>query len=461
MQSEVRVPVRGTHVLPDPGPPTRSRAGADAVAVLHRAARELMGHLPELTDRILAELRDREPAYRAALEADHDRLWQEVHDSLRNNVSSFFHPRESRAAARRCSWEIGASGAERGLPLDTLLHAFRIGGALVWDDLLEHTARRSAEDVRLLVHIAADVWNFVDEQCRMVADAHHHVERTLAWRRENQVRLMTAALLDGTARVADLPEVAAALVLPESGSYAVLAVAGGPRAGSRNAGPGPLPAPPGHRVLWHPGPTGAAGPAGPGGAAAPPAGPGVPVAAVPGPDRSGAGDPGGESAACHGIVLLGEEGTAGLAAALAPPPGVRVGVSSPVQGLAALGDARRLADTALHCCPREGGTVRLEDRLPAALVLSSPGLGGALAERVLGPLRRLEPGDRDMLLETLTVWLECDGSAPRAASRLYCHRNTVLNRLRRCEQLTGRSLARPADLVELSLALQAARLLHR
>jgi DNA-binding PucR family transcriptional regulator len=47
----------------------------------------------------------------------------------------------------------------------------------------------------------------------------------------------------------------------------------------------------------------------------------------------------------------------------------------------------------------------------------------------------------------------------RAAGQLYCHRNTVFNRIRRIEQLTGRSLARPLDIVELTLALDAVRLL--
>ncbi|MCP9953498.1 PucR family transcriptional regulator [Actinomadura madurae] len=70
----------------------------------------------------------------------------------------------------------------------------------------------------------------------------------------------------------------------------------------------------------------------------------------------------------------------------------------------------------------------------------------------------MEPGFRDALLATLETWLECEGSAARAADRLFCHRNTVLNRLRKIEQLTGRTLARPGDLVELVLALSALRL---
>ena len=130
-----------------------------------------------------------------------------------------------------------------------------------------------------------------------------------------------------------------------------------------------------------------------------------------------------------------------------------------VDGLASVGDARRLAETALRTCPASGGTVLLDEHLPAALVVSSPGLGTALADRVLGPLDRLDPADRDVLIETLTAWLDSDGSAQRAGAKLYCHRNTVLNRLRRFEQLTGRCLTRPSDAVEVSLALAARRLL--
>ncbi len=141
------------------------------------------------------------------------------------------------------------------------------------------------------------------------------------------------------------------------------------------------------------------------------------------------------------------------------PPGARVGISSVVAGLAAVGDARRLAETALRACPAGGGVVLLDEQLPAALVVSSPGLGSALAARVLGPLDRLDPADRDVIIETLTAWLDSDGSAQRAGARLYCHRNTVLNRLRRFEQLTGRCLTRPSDAVEVSLALAARRLL--
>ncbi|MFC7824103.1 PucR family transcriptional regulator [Streptomyces sp. NPDC057375] len=414
-----------TGLTPVPRPRTpgvTSLIDADALRVLHRAARTLLDDLPDLTDRLVALLQEQEPAYRAAVTKDAAATWQEAHRSLRHSVASLLDPRGARDAARRCSWRIGAARAEQGLPLDALLHAFRLGGSLVWQRLVEETSRAAPEDVRLLVHVAADVWNFVDEHCTLVADAYRQTEWQIGRRRENRARLLAAGLLDGTGRIADLPEAARALDLPEQGRYVVVAVTGGPP--GRSDAARAVAVPPGARVHWHAGPEVDYGI--------------VLVGAV-----EGLTDPGPPRTASH-----------------APVPGLRIGVGSPVEGLAAVGDARRLADTALDICPPAGGTVRLADQLPAALVVSSPELGRALAEKVLGPLLRLEPADREVLLDTLTTWLECDGSAQRAGERLYCHRNTVLNRLRRCEQLTGRSLARPADVVEFSLALTARRVLR-
>ncbi|MFJ7181765.1 PucR family transcriptional regulator [Streptomyces massasporeus] len=408
---------------PTPVPQPRSRRirsliDADALRVLHRAARVLLDDLPDLTDRLLAVLREQEPAYRTALDNDHAATWQEVYRSLRHSVTSLLDPRGTREAAHRCTWRIGVARAEQGLPLDALLHAFRLGGSLVWQRLVEETTRSEPEDIRLLVHVATDVWNFVDEHCTLVADAYRQAERQLAWRRENRVRLLAAALLDGTSRIADLPETAERLSLPERGRYVVVAIAGGP----------PHDLEPGGSAYVHSG---------------------VEVD--------------------HGIVLVGDEGDEGDGKAdrdpLAAldltgeaPAGRRIGVGCAVTGLAAVGGARRLADLALSISPPEGGTVKLTEHLPEALVVSCPELGATLTEQVLGPLLRLEPADRDVLLDTLVAWFASEGSAQRAGERLYCHRNTVLNRLRRCEQLIGRSLARPHDVVEISLALTARRL---
>ncbi|WP_392968416.1 PucR family transcriptional regulator [Streptomyces sp. LN245] len=470
MQHLVPAHVRSQPGTRSPVPPARPAVDAEALAVLHRAARALMAGLPELGERLVDLLVAREPAYRAAMEADAESVRDEVRRSLRLNVGSLIQPGELREAAHRCSWAIGRARAERGLPLDALLRAFRLGGGMIWQELVDETTRRHPSDARLLVHVAADVWNFVDDHCAVAADAYRQTERELMWRRENRLRLMTAALLDGTARIADLPATAAALGLPEHGRYAVvLARLPSGRAFTDVRGQVSLS---GLRVLWYrdrdrdgggsygivllgdrPHDGEQSGRGHDSGLLGAGHGPGSAPAAEAGPD--GADGRGAEHPGTHGPDVDAGE----IARRLTAPPVARVGVSPVVEGLAAIGDARRLADTALRACPRVGGTVVLEEHLPAALVVSAPVLGAALSERVLGPLLRLDLSDRDILLDTLTVWLACDGSAQRAAGRLYCHRNTVLNRLRRCEQLTGRSLTRPADVVELSLALAAHSLL--
>ncbi|MFJ8858942.1 PucR family transcriptional regulator [Streptomyces sp. NPDC102451] len=159
------------------------------------------------------------------------------------------------------------------------------------------------------------------------------------------------------------------------------------------------------------------------------------------------------------VVALGDRDPAAAAALLArwcPGPG---GIGPVAEGLAGLGAARRLAEVALLTCPPgTSEVVRLEERLPAALVASQPELSARLVTDVFGPLLALDPADRALLVRTFEAWLECEGSAGRAAGRLYCHRNTVLNRLRRLERLTSRSLTRPRELIEMMLALDAFRL---
>lgn len=197
---------------------------------------------------------------------------------------------------------------------------------------------------------------------------------------------------------------------------------------------------------------------------------GTPVpdaAVVEGPDADGSrwwwgaaeGSPGGAESREVAVVLLGPAGPARAAARLRELGAGPGGVSPVVGSLAEVGAARRLAGTALLTCePGSREIVRLDERLPAALLVSRPELSTRLLAEVFGPLLTLVPAERSLLVETLETWLECGGSVGRAAARLGCHRNTVFNRLRRLERLTARSLSRPRELVDLVLALDVLRL---
>jgi hypothetical protein len=59
-------------------------------------------------------------------------------------------------------------------------------------------------------------------------------------------------------------------------------------------------------------------------------------------------------------------------------------------------------------------------------------------------------------LPTIRTWLEHDRQTDKAAQALHIHPNTLLYRVRRFEQITGRSLASTEVLAETWLALRAA-----
>ncbi len=73
----------------------------------------------------------------------------------------------------------------------------------------------------------------------------------------------------------------------------------------------------------------------------------------------------------------------------------------------------------------------------------------------LGPLAGRDAAAA-RLRETLRIYLSEGESAPRAAQRLYAHRNTVLQRVARAEELLGHPIA--GRRLELALALE---LTHR
>jgi hypothetical protein len=138
----------------------------------------------------------------------------------------------------------------------------------------------------------------------------------------------------------------------------------------------------------------------------------------------------------------------------------RVGISPPYARLSDTAWAVGLAAVARACSPP--GTVAvntLDDRPIATLVSAGRAVAEQVAHTVLGPVLALDAADRALLLETLEVWFDAGGSAADASLRLFCHRNTVRNRLARVEELTGRSLTNPAATSELRVALEVVRLL--
>jgi sugar diacid utilization regulator len=81
-------------------------------------------------------------------------------------------------------------------------------------------------------------------------------------------------------------------------------------------------------------------------------------------------------------------------------------------------------------------------------------------ERELAPLRNT-PRKEDHLLETVEVYLACNGNLSEAARRLHLHRNSLLYRLHHIRDLLGHDLENPELRLALQLALKGRRVLEQ
>jgi DNA-binding PucR family transcriptional regulator len=108
--------------------------------------------------------------------------------------------------------------------------------------------------------------------------------------------------------------------------------------------------------------------------------------------------------------------------------------------------ARRLAELS----PAQAGVIRFDEVEMLCVMNDDPELLEGFVERKLGALAADE-NTVGRLRETVLVWLREGGNARRTAERLHTHRNTVLYRVQRAEQILGRPLGE--DRLGLELAL--------
>jgi hypothetical protein len=311
----------------------------------------------------------------------------------------------------------GRDRAAAGVPIAAVMEAYRVGVAFIWDTIVE-ASRRAGVSADDLVAVTAQLWSGQEQLTQAMAEG---------YRQEATARLLTqdaerGALVEALLRGQDLAdatlwEVAGVLGLPRRGPFVVVVAALADLA--RHA----LPSIENQlavadlRSAWR-------------------LLPDLQVGIVCIPDQA------------RRSRLLNE---------LRTHQAVRQGVSPAYPELSATGEALRLARITMSTAPRSGGVREFDDDAMSIAAVAAPDVTTRLAVSVLGPLRTMRPDDRQILLHTLEVWLDCGGSADVAGERLFCHPNTVRARLRRIEDRTGRSLAKPRELAELCLALDIER----
>jgi hypothetical protein len=365
-------------------------------------ARRVLARLDELVERMGAAYRDEVPEYAALTEVE---MAGEVLPVSRAIVAAFFE-----AAAADRAPDVGEIGAlqrmgarrlEMGVPLEPMLHVYRVAGRTVWSAMVEAT--REGEEPAL-ADLGGAWMDFVDRAASVAAsgylDASHDHLRRLDARR---TALLEALLAAGDA--ADVAALRAEFTTPLAARYQPVLVAGDDVASRID-------------------------------------------------DLAAACPPGTLSGHRGGHVLLLAAGEPDLARLLR-----RTGDGVVVHGPAAapgpsltaeVRHAEQLVEVAWAAGRR--GVFGTDDLLIDQLVAGSPRASAALVSQVLHPLRA---GDRTgVLVATLATWL-ATGTVPETARREVVHPNTVSYRLRRVKELTGLDPRIPNDATLLSLALAA------
>ncbi|MFE2011166.1 PucR family transcriptional regulator [Streptomyces sp. NPDC059491] len=311
--------------------------------------------------------------------------------------------------------ETGRARARQGVPLADTLHAYRIGAELLWAEILEEARTEVSADV--LLSESTRFWASFGLYAEATAEAYREKAAELTSRGQARRSTLVEALFSGIITDRTLWEAARELGLPEHGPYAVAVAEAGapgeePLSGAETAlRQEELPSV--WRLL-----------------------PDQQLALIALPTATA-------ETACLRVLRRAH---------------ARVGFSPRFQALQDTPQALRFARLALAGL-RSGrtGVARFDDNPLAMVVAAAPAEAAHLVEAVLQPVIDLPAPERSRLLTTLEHWFTAAGSAGAAAQSLFVHPNTVRYRLRRVEELTGRSLTDPRTAADIGAALLAVR----
>jgi PucR C-terminal helix-turn-helix domain/GGDEF-like domain len=388
------------------------RRGAEPDPHIVKLSKLMLARAPELGEALADRLFREIDAYRDGTVVSKD----EVAASCEANLTFVFHSLAGHTDVDVSAAEqTGITRALTGVPLPALMTAYRIGFRFMWEETLA-AARAARIPVESILEVAARVFTAQDTFTQAMSSAYRQQLTAQILEQEEERSALVEALL--SRRITDsqsLWEAADLLRLPTTGPYVVVA-AELPAIGKLG-----LPAIENKlatrdiRSAWR------------------------------------------LLSDLHvGIVHVRIRDTVDtLIAVLRHAATVRVGVSPPFHDLAETSDALRFARLAVTGKPSPDSLVTVFDDTPLAIAaVSAPEVMAKIRSSVLKGLNKLPPAERTILLDTFQAWLEEGGSANDTATKIFCHPNTVRHRLRRIEELTGRSLSRPTDIAELCLAFE-------
>ena len=317
-------------------------------------------------------------------------------------------------------YETGRRRARQRLPLESLLHSYRLGGRVLWQGLVRRAASRGSPlEYRELLDEAGLVWEVIDRHSSIVSRAYREEQGRLQQRGQRRRSTLLLALLAGHGVDAEVAQEAASVLdMPLRGPrFVVVAAMEQPPTDSLHSA---------DRALDEAGFT----------------------AAWTTQARQDSG------LVCLTLTQSLDDAVAVLTAAAVGA----VAVSAVVDRFDEVAGAYRLAELTLRTLPAGYiGVARATQCLPQALLMAASDVTAVLVRQTLGAVLLLPGPEQKTYLDTLQALLDCDGSYAAAARQLFCHRNTVLQRLKRLQALTGHRLSSPAERLHLHLALLAVR----
>jgi len=377
----------------------------------------LLGRTTAIADDMALRLLADEPSYTGAGKEMHAELRASCREHVERGVRTMAGLAERGEEAVHVWRETGRRRARQGIPMEVVLRAYSLGCRLLWEALLERSREGDlAVDEHMLLLAGQMLWRSMDVQTATLVDSYRREHARLQLRDLQRQHTMLEGLVDGRGTdPAFAQEVCEGLGLaPDEPLVCVVAPVDDPMVEPLNAPDDRLERS-GIVSYWH--------------------------------VRTGA---------HFGVVAPGSRCLRTLVDLLEPAVHGRVGLALAPDGPAGFALAYQLAARAAGTFPEgRNGITTLEERLPEMLLTGSPEIVPCLLRETLGPLLTLPEQQRDLLVDTLVALLANDGSPTHAARSLYCHRNTVLYRLHRIEELTRRSLNNPRDKLLLSLGVLA------
>jgi len=310
----------------------------------------------------------------------------------------------------------GEARAQAGIPLPAIMEAYRVAARLTWDELVDLAADRPRLSREALIRATGRLRLAQDVYTHAMASAYRDTVNRKVLNRAAERAALVEALIDGRiVEQADLWEIAKMLRLPARGPY--VAVAAECASLGRSALTGieaklnSLEIASAWRLL---------------------------------PDVE------------LGLVHVRDDAMLDtLNRTLARVAVNRIGVSSRFDDLRSTPQGVKYARIALSVERRDGSLLATFEAKPLSIAaVSAPTVMKQVSSAVLAGFADFDEREREVLFNTFRVWAGAGGSIGDAAERLYCHANTVRHRLRRVEEVTGKSLSQPLELAELCLAFE-------